>query len=293
MLVQIFTVIAPVAVITALGYIWERRKLPFDTVSMSYLVSYIGTPCLMLHTLVQQKPDFLIAARVALAAALMLVATGTLGWIAAKAFKLPPRTYIGATAFPNAGNMGLPLCLLAFGPNGLAFAVAYAAVMAAMQFSVGASLVSGHFTIRGLFASPVVIAIAIAGVIIATDTEMPMWIDHTLEMLGNIMIPLMILSLGTSLAKLKVTSFSRNLLFAVLRVGGGFAAGVALTYVLGLEGAARGSVIIQSAMPMAVFTYMFAVRYDKQPEEVAAMVFISTILSFVTLPLLMAFVLGL
>jgi len=71
------------------------------------------------------------------------------------------------------------------------------------------------------------------------------------------------------------------------------AAGVAISEVLGLEGIARGAVIIQSAMPTAVFNYLFAVRYNNDPGEVAGIVVVSTVLSFLTLPLLLGYVLNL
>ena len=58
------------------------------------------------------------------------------------------------------------------------------------------------------------------------------------------------------------------------------------------SGPARGAVLVQSSMPSAVFNYLFAARYGNHPEEVAGVVFLSTVLSFVTLPLLMAFVLN-
>ena len=64
MLFQIFTIIAPVIFIAALGYAWEKRGMPFDTNVISYLCSYIGAPCLMLNTLLQNKIDLLVAARV-------------------------------------------------------------------------------------------------------------------------------------------------------------------------------------------------------------------------------------
>jgi malate permease and related proteins len=49
----------------------------------------------------------------------------------------------------------------------------------------------------------------------------------------------------------------------------------------------RGVVVLESAMPVAVFNYLWAVRYDTAPEEVAGMVLGSTVLSFATLPLLL------
>jgi len=293
MLFQIFTIIAPVIVVAALGYVWEKRGMPFDTNAISYLCSYIGAPCLMLNTLLQNKIDISTAARVVLAAVLLITVMGALAWGIAKVKGWPAKVYAPALMFPNSGNMGLPLCLFAFGPSGLAFAVTYFATMAGLQFSVGAGIASGKFDWRGVAANPVIISIIIAGVLMQTDVTLPQWVSNILALLGNIMIPLMLLSLGTSLAKLQVGGLGRSLGFSVLRLVGGFAVGVAIAYLLGLEGAARGSVIIQSAMPVAVFTYMFAVRFDNRPEEIAAMVFISTLLSFALLPFLLGFVLSL
>jgi malate permease and related proteins len=292
MLQQIFTIIAPVLVIALVGYIWERRRLPFDTNMVSYLVSYIGAPSLLLHTLMASKVDLAVVARIVSAAVLLCVLMGLVGLAVVRVLKLSPRIYLPALMFPNSGNMGLPLCLFAFGAEGLAMAVAFFATMAALQFSVGESIASGRMSFRNLLTNPVMIAIVIGGFLIGFDATLPAWIDNTLEVLGNLMIPLMLMSLGTSLAKLQVTGLKRSLGFSVLRLAGGFVIAVTVVWMLGLEGAARGSVIIQSTMPVAVFNYMFALRYGNKPEEVAAMVFLSTLLSFAVLPFLMAFVLS-
>src|SRR5262249_33885910 len=101
-----------------------------------------------------------------------------------------------------------------------------------------------------------------------------------------------LLSLGTSLTRLKLTGVARGFGFSLFRLAGGFAAALTVTTLFHLEGAARGAVLIQSSMPAAVFNYFFALRFNNRPDEVAAIVFISTIASFLTLPLLMAFVLS-
>lgn len=293
MLQQIFTVIAPVLLIALLGYVWEHRRLPFDAQMMSLLCSYVGGPCLMLHTLLNSKADLSAAPRIVAAAALMIAIMGVIGWVVVRVMKLPVRVYLPAMMFPNSGNMGLPLCLFAFGESGLALGVTFFATMAGLQFSLGISIASGSVSVRSLVTNPMVVAVALAGALVAADVTPPLWIANVLEVLGNTLIPLMLMSLGASLAKLQVVEFGRSLGFSALRLGGGFVVALGLTQVLGLEGAARGSVIIQSAMPVAVFSYLFALRYDNQPAEVAAMVFLSTVLSFLTLPLLMGFVLNL
>jgi len=78
---------------------------------------------------------------------------------------------------------------------------------------------------------------------------------------------------------------------SIFRLVTGFVVGVGITLLLGLEGAARGVVILQSTMPIAVFAYLFASQNNRRPDEVAGTVVISTILSFLTLPLLLLYIL--
>ena len=290
---QIIAIIAPVLVIALIGYAWERRNLPFDNTMVSTLVTYIGSPCLLLNTLLKARPDLLAVANIVGAAVLLIVLTAPIAWSLLKVLKLPVRPYLPAMMFPNSGNMGLPLCLFAFGDTGLALAVGFFATMATLQFSVGVSIASGHISLRSLATNPAMIAAAIAVAMLATDTVPPQWVSNTLDVLGNLMIPLMLLSLGTSLARLKITAFGRGLGFAAFRLGIGFTLGLLISWAMGLEGAARGVIVIQSTMPTAVFNYIFAVRYGNRPEEVAGIILIATILSFLTLPALMAFVLAL
>jgi len=95
---------------------------------------------------------------------------------------------------------------------------------------------------------------------------------------------MMLLALGYSLTKLKVTSFAWPLAFATLRLVGGFAIGWAVALALGLTGVERGVLVIESAMPVAVYNYMFAARYNNRPEDVAGLVVLSTVLSVGALP---------
>ncbi|MBY0510491.1 MAG: hypothetical protein K2P94_10130, partial [Rhodospirillaceae bacterium] len=96
MLLQIFTIISPVLLIALVGYIWERRRLPFDTNMVSYLVSYIGSPCLLLHTLMANRVDLDIMARIVGAGALMVFTMGLIGWGIVSVLKLPPKVYVPA-----------------------------------------------------------------------------------------------------------------------------------------------------------------------------------------------------
>jgi predicted permease len=138
---------------------------------------------------------------------------------------------------------------------------------------------------------PLLYALPPALAFMFTGAKPPAWLNATTELIGLMTIPLMLITLGVSLAKLAVASLPRSFGLSVLRLLLGFALGVAVAHLFRLEGAARGVLIVQSSMPVAVFNYLFAQRYRRAPEEVAGLVVISTALSFLTLPMLLWFVL--
>jgi predicted permease len=88
-----------------------------------------------------------------------------------------------------------------------------------------------------------------------------------------------------------VGNLRHSLALASLRLVAGFAVGLLVSAALDLGPVERGVVVVQSTMPVAVFNFLFAQRYRTQPAEVAGLVVISTLLSFATLPALMAFLL--
>jgi predicted permease len=127
--------------------------------------------------------------------------------------------------------------------------------------------------------------------LVATETHLPRWAINTIDLIGQLTIPLMLLALGVSLSRLRVTKLGRSTALAGLRIGGGLALGFLLTALFGLKGQERGVVLIQASMPVAVFNYLFAQFYGNRPEEIAGIVVISTVMSFIVLPFLLAAVL--
>jgi len=185
----------------------------------------------------------------------------------------------------------VPLSLFAFGKEGLALALVIFMVMAVVQFSLGPAIVGGGNPLKSLVRTPVVYAALASVLLLYTGFSLPLWAQNTVDLLGDVSIPLMLLSLGVSLAQLRVTGMRRALLLSLLRLGVGVAAGFAVAWLFDLKGAARGVAIIQLSMPSAVFNYMLALRYQREPNAVAGVVIVSTLLSFVLLPLLLWLVL--
>jgi len=290
MVIELFNVIAPVFICAAIGFIWKHQGRPFDIKLISSLSVYIGTPCLAFYTLTSTNLDPDHFDEMALATVVTMVIFISLYGVILKMTGLSQRAFLPALTFANVGNMGLPLSLLAFGEQGLALAVTYYAVNVVIMFSFGIAVAAGAATWRELFKIPVIYAIGAAVVFLYTGMKPPIWIANTTRILGDLTIPLMLITLGVSLAGLGVKSLPRSTALSVLRLLSGFAVGWATAEFLGMEGAARGVLILQCTMPVAVFNYLFALQYGNQPEEVAGTVVISSVMSFLTLPLLLWYV---
>jgi predicted permease len=291
MILELFNIIAPVLVCAATGYGWARLGQPFETPFVTSLVTNVGAPCLILATLTKLNVSAEAFGQMAGAAALALLIFMVIATVVLKIAKLSLHSFLPAMMFGNTGNMGLPLTLFAFGETGLALGIAWFAVNAVSQFTVGALISSGSMSLRRLVRTPVLWAVALALVFMFTGTKPPTFIANTLTLLGNIAIGLMLLALGVSLARLHVRSIGRTLALSIFRLSMGFGVGIGLAWALDLEGVARGVVILDCAMPTAVFNYLFAQRYGREAEEVASVIVASTVISFATLPLLLLVVL--
>jgi hypothetical protein len=293
MLTQILTVIAPVVLIAGLGFAWARRGGTFDNATVSGLVMNLGSPCLIFSSLTTIRLEPAAFASVLLASVGVLVSALLAGYVLLRVMREPLTTFLPSLVHPNTGNMGLPLALMAFGETGLALAISYFFVNSISQYTLGLSISSGRFAPSQLFRQPVVWAVTAALLVRALDIGLPEFIISTTRLVGGLVIPLMLLMLGNSLANLHVTSLGRAAIVAGGRLGIGFAAGLGMIHLLDLERTVAGVVILQASMPAAVFNYIFAERFGRQPERVAAVILVSTLLSFITLPALVAFALAL
>lgn len=289
---QLFEIIAPVLIVAGLGYGWSRLGKPFDLPTVTQVVINLAVPALVLSSLSKLTVDLASFAVMAGAAAATFAIFLAVGYFLLRLAGLPSHTFLPAVALGNSGNLGLPLCLFAFGEQGLALGIAVFAVSSVVNMTVGQMISAGKISPAVLLKTPVVYAVALAIVFMATGTRPPKWIASALETLGLMAIPIMLLALGVSLARLSPGKIRVSGFVALLRIALGFAGGWLIAMLLGLEGAARGVLIIQSAMPAAVFNYLWAQHYGRDAAAVAGVVVLSTALAFVLLPLVLLVALG-
>ena len=285
---ELLGVLAPTFVCAALGWSWGRWGPGYDRALITALISNIGAPCLVFSQLTAFEVEAAALLQMAVGAGLALLSFATAGAIILRVWGLPAHTYLAPLMFGNAGNLGLSLCLFAFGRDGLALGICFYAVMATVHFTLGILIWSGRLSLGELLRNPLFGAALLAILVLASELRVPLWIRNTTEVLGGLTIPLMLLTLGVSIGELKVGRLPRTIGLSLLRLGMGAIVGFGLAEVLGFEGTSRGVLILQCSMPAAVFNYLFAQRYGRSPEQVASIVVVSTLLAFLLSPLLLA-----
>lgn len=291
MFAQTFAILAPIVICTLAGYIWKRLQQPFDNRMVSLLVTEITAPCLVIATLgklaIQPQQIIQVGMYVAVAVCCMTV----MSYLVLRLTGFSWRTFAPTMIFGNHGYMGMPLCLFAFGEQGLALAVIYFAVTALFHNTLGIATVSGEMSLRFVVTSPIILATVLGVALIFTGTHLPAWAHNTFALLGQITIPLMLFALGVALAGLAIRHWQKNLLLAVLRLGVCLLAGFAVTVLFQLEGVIRQVIILEAAMPAAIFNYILAERYRQSPDEVASVIALSTLATFLMLPMLISWLL--
>lgn len=287
MFLEVFAIMAPVLIVAGIGYGWARCGQAYPTEFVTRLVLNISTPCLVLSSLSRAEIDLQVFGQIALGCVIITLLMAIVGWLLSRSIKADPKVLMPAYMFPNTGNMGLPLSLYAFGEPGLALAVAFFVVLCIGHFSVGMILSGAAESPRRLLLNPVILSLGVALVVMVFDLQLPRWADNTITLLGSLSIPLMLLTLGVSLASIRPRQVGKGMALGGLRMLCGAAVGWMVALQLDLPPAAQAVLVLQSAMPVAVFNYLFAVKANRSPETVASLVICSTLLSFIFIPLLL------
>lgn len=289
MIAEVAAVLLPVFSIAALGYVWRLTGAAFDLPFVTRLIMNVAGPCLVLESLSRLAlplPEFFAMVGAAVA---IMIATALVAFALLKTLRLPIRSYLPALTIGNVGNLGLPLCLFAFGEQGLSLGVALYVTNSVGQFTLVPLLQARASFARTLATTPVIYA-ALGGLTIKlAGAGIPDWLDETLRLLGGLMIPLMLLALGHTVGGLRAHNLRRALGLGSARLVIAFGVAVLVSMALGIKGVAQGVLVLQGSMPAAVFSYLFAARYDRDADDVAGIVLVSTLLAAVALPLTVSY----
>jgi predicted permease len=209
-------------------------------------------------------------------------------WIVVLVLRLDRRTYLAPLVFGNTGNVGLPLAVFAFGAEGLGYAVVIFAVMAMLAFTLGIWLVAGGGSPMKAIKEPMVPATLLGSLFLWRGWETPVFLTNTLDLIGQLAIPLMLVTLGVAVARLTPGGIGRAIwlsaLKAILCVGVAFGVGVWFE----LPHIALAVLVLQVATPVAVTSYLLAEKYEADADAVAGLVVISTLMAIIVIPLVLA-----
>ena len=279
---------APVFLLGLVGVVWVRAGFAYDAGFVTRLVLNFCMPALLFSSLVARPPDPAAVGALAAAALGAYVAAGIAVAAGLALSGLSVRTWLVALVNGNTGNLGLPLLLFAFGPEGLAAGIVIFTVQLVLTYTVGIWLLSGAAAPRTLLRQPMLwgvlagLAAALAGL------APPAPIQRSLELAGQPAIPLMLITLGVSVARLHGAGFGRALAMSLMRLPPCAAAAWGMAELFGLAALPAASLVIQMTTPGAVTSWLLAAQWRRAPDEVAGFVAVSTALAALHLPATLA-----
>ena len=292
--IKLFEVLFPVFFVVGVGYYIGKKDPKIDTKFITNFAANFGTPALILYALNIKNISFDIFSNYFWYYLLAITGFFFVGIIFLLILKtkdiireLPP------FVLPNTGNMGLPICLFAYGSEGLGVAAAISSLIILFHFTLGVFLADRKFNFEVIFKSPPFYTIIISVLLLYYEIELPVFIENTSFLLMYATIFLILMSLGIALTRLKIFSFFKALISSIGRLILGPIIGLSIIYYYELDGFAAGVLLIQCSMPSAILNYLLGSIYSpkKIVDNIASMIVVSTLLSFITIPIVVFFAL--
>jgi len=285
LLVKLFEVLFPVFLTIGIGYWYGKKDPKFDTKFITAFAGNFGLPSIIFYSLTTTNIDINLFLRFSYYITLYVIIFSIIGLIILKILKKDIYRLLPPLILPNTGNMGMPICLFAYGKIGLAIATAITSMILVYHFSINILLASKKLSLKPLFKCIPVYALLISLIFIYYKLPPPKFLENATFLIGYSTIFLVLMSLGVALSKLKVFSFKETLIYSFIRVIIGPIVGLAFVNFFNLSGVEAGVMFIQSSMPSAVLTFLVSEIYSpkKISNSIASTVTLSTFLSFFTL----------
>lgn len=287
----VLEIVAPVFILAALGFGWVKLGFEYRIQFVTRLAMTLAVPCLIFTALMKTDLDKNTLGAFFLASLAGYAIIAVAAFVLTKSSGLETRTYLAPLIFGNTGNLGIPLALFAFGEAGLGYAVVVLAVTSILSFTFGIYLVAGKGAGSKALKEPMVWATLLGALFLWLDWQTPRFLTDALDLIGQMAIPLMLITLGVAVARLTPGKISRAVVLSLAKILICVAAGWGVGLLFGLDQVAFGVLVLQLATPVAVTSYLLAEKFNADSEAVAGMVVVSTLMSVVALPLLLAFLL--
>ncbi|NBY71302.1 MAG: AEC family transporter [Betaproteobacteria bacterium] len=281
---KIVSITLPIFIIVFIGFFYSRKTKP-DLVGANKLVVDVALPVLIFISLSAKSFDPISALSFTGASIALILLTGVMAWPISTFSGSEPQAFLPCAMFSNVGPIGIPLIALAYGPEGMASAAVLLVISNVLHFTLGAGVMSGKVDWRMVYANPLVWATVLGVATSEMKLELPVWLQTSCTMIGNILVPMMLMSLGARLASSQVSDVWVGIRSSVLIFIVRLAAVFLILWLIPLQGLERGALILFACLPAAVFNFMLADKFQVQPHKVASTVIIGHIMSLVFLPI--------
>jgi malate permease and related proteins len=283
--VKLFEVLFPVFLTIGIGYWYGKKDPKFDTKFITTFAGNFGLPAIIFYSLTTTNISIDLFLRFSFYITLYVIIFSIIGVFILKILKKDIYRLLPPLILPNTGNMGMPICLFAYGKLGLAIATSATAMILVFHFSVNILLASKKFSLKPLIKCIPVYALLISLIFVYYEIPAPIFLENATFLIGYSTIFLVLMSLGIALSKLKVFSFKDTLIYSITRVIIGPIVGFGFVKFFNLSGVEAGVMFIQASMPSAILTYLVGKIYSpkKISDSIASTVALSTFLSFFTL----------
>ena len=290
---KLFEVLFPVFFIVGIGFLLGKKNPDFDTSFITTYAGNFGTPALVIFALTAGGVSFEVFKEIFFYALILLSVFGIVGLIFLVLMKKDYVRELPPFFLPNTGNMGIPICLFAYGELGMGIAAAISSLVVLLHFTLNIFLAKRAFDFQTIFKSPAFYAIIVTVLFLYFEQPVPQFVMNTVMLLAYGMIVMILMSLGVALTQMKVFSFKDAVITSTGRVILGPIIGFILIKIFGLTGVSAGDVLIQSSMPSAILCYLVASMYSPKEivDNISSTIVVSTVMSLVTIPITLFFAL--
>ena len=290
---KLFEVLFPVFFIVGIGVFLGKKNPNFDTSFITTYSGNFGTPALVIFALTAGGVTFDVFKEFFIYAIILLAVFGIVGLVFLVLMKKDYIRELPTFILPNTGNMGIPICLFAYGELGMGIAASISSLVVLLHFTLNIFLAKREFDFQIIFKSPAFYTIIFTVLLLYFEQPIPQFVMNTVMLLAYGMIVMILMSLGVALTQMKVFSFKDALITSTGRVIIGPIIGFVVVKIFDLTGAAAGVVLLQSSMPSAILCYLIASMYSPKEivDNISSTIVVSTIMSLVTIPIVLFFAL--
>ncbi len=270
------------------GKIREKFVKPLIAVVI-YGSLYVLVPFFFFLSMWESSADLLIARNVTLIAAAVVITCGFMAYLFSTLSGVEFRQICLPIMFMNTIYLAIPINTLFFGSEGMTYSIIYSLTVGILNFTLGIYLVSRKEHFLEIIKMPLIYAALVGVVLNQAKVGIPVVFLNISQRLKDVVLPAMVGLVGYQLNFIKWPHLKLVNIGVILRMGGGFLVALILVRLLNFSGPGASVVLISSAMPSAVLTYIFAKKYKVDADFAAGMILVSTLLSIVTIPLIVSF----